>query len=252
MIAYHQVGNGEEKVMIVHGWKTDHTCFDSMVSALAKDRYTYVLVDQRGYGKSMHMDGPYNVEQVAADMADLAKQLGWNQYHIIGHSMGGKVIQRLMADYPARIKSAVGITPCPACEMPFDEETWNLFAGADVSAKNRQIIFRHSTGNRLTDTWYETINTKSFEMSRPEAFREYLDSWVHYDMVEDIKGCSIPIKVIVGEHDPDLNAEAMNNTYKVWLPNAEVTTLRNCGHYPMLETPLSLAAECEAFLDLHQ
>jgi len=85
-------------------------------------------------------------------------------------------------------------------------------------------------------------------MSKPEAFREYLDSWVHYDLIEAIKGNTIPIKVIVGEHDPDLNMDVMQGTYGEWLPNAQIMELPNCGHYPMLETPLSLAAECENFL----
>ncbi len=74
MIGYTQVGNGEEKVLMVHGWKTDHTCFDGMASSLNKSAYTYIQVDQRGYGKSMDMDGPYNVEQVAEDMAAFNRQ----------------------------------------------------------------------------------------------------------------------------------------------------------------------------------
>jgi pimeloyl-ACP methyl ester carboxylesterase len=185
-------------------------------------------------------------------MVALADHLGWEKYHIIGHSMGGKVIQRLMADFPDRIKSAVAVAPCPACALPFDEPTWNLFAGADASVDQRMQIFRLSTGNRLTDTWYETITAKSVKMSKPAAFREYLDSWVNYDMVEDIRGNATPIKVIVGEHDPDLRFELMQNTYGQWLPHAKITKLLNCGHYPMLETPLSLAAECEAFLDQHK
>ena len=251
MLGYAQLGSGEEKVMVVHGWKTDHTCFDAMLSSLDQKRYTYIFVDMRGYGKSIHMEGPFTVEQVAADMVALSKQLGWDKYHIIGHSMGGKVIQRIMADCPDKIKSAIGITPCPACSLPFDEQAWKLFSGADVNSENRLQVFRHSTGNRLTDTWYEAITAMSFKMSTPEAFRQYLDSWVHYDLVEDVKGSTIPIKVIAGEHDPDLNLDVMQNTYNTWLPNAQITELPNCGHYPMLETPLSLAAACESFLDRH-
>ena len=248
MLKYKQIGSGEEKVMVVHGWKTDHTCFYPMESALDQTTFTYVFVDQRGYGNSKDLGGPYTVPQVAKDMVDLSDHLGWKRYHIVGHSMGGKVIQRIMADHPDRIKSAIGITPCPAGKIPFDDEGWSLFSGADTDKEKRLQIFRMSTGGRLTETWYHSVNAQSIKASKPEAFRSYLDSWVNYDLVEDIMGCKIPIKVIAGEHDPDLTYEVMKATYGEWLPNSEVVKLSNCGHYPMFETPLSLAAECESFL----
>ena len=251
MIGYTTHGIGAEKVIVTHGWKTDHSCYDAMRSSLNPEKYTYVFIDQRGYGASINMKGPYTIEQVAADIIALADKLGFDQYHLIGHSMGGKVIQRIMADRSEQVKSAVGITPCPACRIPFDDEGWALFSCANVDHEKRLQIFRLSTGNRLTENWYKTTTAKSFQMSLPDAFRKYLDAWVHYDLVDEIKGNSIPIKIIAGEHDPDLDFETMKNTFGAWLPNAQIVELPNCGHYPMFETPLSLAAECQNFIDQH-
>ena len=251
MIGYTKFGDGAEYVMVVHGWKTDHSCYDPMLGSLNPDRFTYVFVDQRGYGKSMAMEGPYEVPQVAKDMVALADFLGWQRFHIIGHSMGGKVIQRIMADEPGRIKSAIAITPNPAAKIPFDEQEWELFSNAHEKMENRRDIFRFSTGNRLTDRWYQSITEKSIEASDPNAFAAYLNSWVNYELIEDIKGNSVPIKVIVGEYDPSLTEEVMKATYGQWLSNVEIVKLANCGHYPMLEVPLRLAAEWEMFLEAH-
>ena len=252
MLGYTKIGYGNIPVMVVHGWKTDHTCYESLYSSLNKDRYTYIFVDQRGYGKSINMPGPYNIPQVAKDMAELAEKLGFNKFHLVGHSMGGKVIQQIMADYSEKIISGVGIAPCPAAKIPFDPEPWQLFSSSDRDLESRLEIFKYSTGNRLTDSWYKSVTALSSVKSRTEAYRDYLDSWVNYDLVEKIQGCSIPIKVIVGEHDPDLNYEVMVNTFGVWCINSVIVVLQNCGHYPMLETPLSLAAEIERFLDDNQ
>ncbi len=109
-----------------------------------------------------------------------------------------------------------------------------------------------ATGDRLTDTWYENVNVQSIEASRPEAFRSYLDSWVNYDLVEDIMGCKIPIRVIVGEYDADFTDDVMQATYGEWFTKSKIVKLSNCGHYPMFETPLSLAAEWESFLNQHR
>ena len=247
MLNYISLGCGEEKVFFLHGWKMDHTCFDGLHSALDKTAFTYVFVDQRGYGLSKDQAGPFTIQQIAADIIELADHLGWDAFHVAGHSMGGKVISRLMADVPSRIKSAVGITPVPPVEIPFDEQGFGLFASADKDASARQEIFRMSTGNRLTDTWYERVTAASMAASTPEAFREYLDAWVKYSFFEDVQGCSVPVKILPGEHDPHLTYETMQGTYGQWFKNVEIVQLANCGHYPMYEIPLALAAECETF-----
>ncbi|MGD9212306.1 MAG: alpha/beta hydrolase, partial [Desulfobacteraceae bacterium] len=157
-------------------------------------------------------------------------------------------ICRLLADIPHRIKSAIGITPCPPVKIPFDEKGWELFSKAANDQNSRQEVFRISTSNRLTATWYAKITEESMRASAPKAFSDYLDSWVNYECYEEIKGCSVPLKIIAGEHDPHLTYDLMTGTFGQWFANAKITLLKNCGHYPMYETPLSLAAECESFL----
>lgn len=51
----------------------------------------------RGYGVSRHLDGAYTVEEIAADCLELAGAMGADRFDLVGHSMGGKVIQRMLA-----------------------------------------------------------------------------------------------------------------------------------------------------------
>ena len=248
MLNYITLGNGDEKVMVIHGWMMDHSCFDALHPALDQNTFTYRFVDQQGYGLSKNQDGPYTIIQIAEDITILADKLKWDKFHIIGHSMGGKVISRLMADIPHRIKSAIGITPCPPAKIPFDDQSWALFTKAATDPVSRQEIFRMDTVGRLTPTWYETITAQSMQVARSKAASDYLDSWVNYEFIKDVKGCSVPLKIMPAEHDPFLTPEVMHNTYGQWFKNIEIVTLANCGHYPMYEIPLILAAECEGFI----
>lgn len=251
MINYMELGCGKEKVFFLHGWKIDSTCFNGLIPALDKIAFNYVFVDQRGYGKSKELPGPYTIQQVALDIIELADELKWENFHIIAHSMGGKVISRLMADVPERIKSAIGITPVPPVKLPFDEEAWKMFSSASSDPAVRKEVFRIATGNRLTETWYEMITAESMNASTPAAFAEYLDSWVNYEFYQDVQGCTVPLKILPGEHDADLTYELMKNTFGNWFENLEIIKLGNCGHYPMYEIPLALAAECESFITKH-
>ena len=40
----------------------------------------------------------------------------------------------------------------------------------------------------------------------------------------------------------------MQDTQCKWLPNITVETINNCGHFPMLESPLLLAASLARFI----
>jgi pimeloyl-ACP methyl ester carboxylesterase len=66
LIAHKQIGSGKEKVLVMHNWMGDSTSYDSMLSYLNTDKYTYVFVDLRGYGRSKEMRGTYSVEESSA------------------------------------------------------------------------------------------------------------------------------------------------------------------------------------------
>ena len=59
---------------------------------------------------------------------------------------------------------------------------------------------------------------------------------------------STPVKLIVGVNDPALSADVMEQTWLVFFPEAEMTILPDAGHYPMFESPVSLATSIEEFL----
>ena len=59
---------------------------------------------------------------------------------------------------------------------------------------------------------------------------------------------STPVKVIVGVNDSALSADVMEQTWLVFFPEAEMTILPDSGHYPMFESPVSLATSIEEFL----
>lgn len=248
MLKYFSIGQGDNKVLVLHGWKMDHTCFTPLQSALDTEHFTYFFIDQQGYGLSIDEKGPYTIEQVAKDTLELAESLNLNQFYLIGHSMGGKVLSRILADAPDKVIAAMGITPCPPVPIPFDEEGRNMFRKAATDISCREEIFRISTGNRLTDTWYRTIAELSMKSSTADAFADYFEEWADYECRADVEGCTIPVKIMAGEFDPHLTYDWMKMTYGEWLPNCEVIELKNCGHYPMYEIPLTLAAECEKFM----
>ena len=191
----------------------DHAMFAPMRDALSLDAFTYCAVDYRGYGKSKGMSGAYSVAEIAADVLAVADKLGWETFSLVGHSMGGKFIQRIMADAPHRVRRAVAVTPVPAAAVPFDDQSWGLFDGAAANLDNRRMIIDFTTGGRLSKTWIDAMARHSEANSTREAFAAYLRAWAKADFHEAVIGNKTPIKVIVGEYDGAINAETMRARY---------------------------------------
>lgn len=246
--SHHTVGTGHHRVIAIHGWFTDRHGFAAMEDALDHTAFSYAFMDIRGYGDMQKAPGPYTMDQVAVDALELADELGWQTFSLVGHSMGAKAIQRVLVRAPERVRKLVALTPVPASGVPFDEQGWALFSGAPEHAENRYAIIDYTTGNRLTPTWINHMVAYSLAHSTREAFGDYLLSWAREDFSAEVRGRTQPLHAIVGAHDPALSADVVKATYLAWYPNASLEVIANAGHYPMDETPVALATSIEAFL----
>ncbi len=241
-------GHGPIKVIALHGWFGDETTFSPLFRALDPDQFHWVSPALRGYGASRHLQGAYTMQEVAEDVLALADDLGWERFNLIGHSMGGKAIQRVLANAPHRIAKLIGVTPVPASGVPFDDGMFGFFQQAWSNPEAALGIVTHSVGGRLPKRYIEEIATHPHRVASEASFLGYLNAWAKGDFSAELAGISLPVKVIVGEHDGAITADFMRGTFLAHFPNGELETMPNAGHYPMDETPLALAASIIHFL----
>ncbi|ASU84332.1 alpha/beta hydrolase [Nocardiopsis gilva YIM 90087] len=245
---YRTFGHGDHKVLALNGWFGSAEAWRPLLPHLDPTAFSYVCLDYRGYGARKGIAGEYSLAEAARDALEFADDLGWSRFSVIGHSMGGSVMQRILADAPERVRGLVGISPVPANGIPFDEQSWQLFRGAVEEPANRRAIIDLTTGNRLTGVWLDTMVEYSLSNSDKAAFSAYLDAWARTDFHTEIAGSTVPIKAIVGEHDPAISADVLRSTFEKWYPNLEIDVLSNAGHYAVDETPIALATSIERFL----
>jgi pimeloyl-ACP methyl ester carboxylesterase len=241
-------GSGPRRVIALHGWFGDRTSYRPLMRWIDAESFTYALMDQRGYGDSRDAAGAFTVEEIAGDALALADSLGWEDFAVIGHSMGGKVAQRLVADAPGRVAALVGISPVPASGAGMDDDVFAFFARARDDADVRRAIIARSTGDRLPGAWLDATVRHSLECSTRQAFGRYLPSWSRGDFHDQIRDADAPALFVVGEHDPELGPGTMRKTVLQWFRDARLVSFANAGHYAMDETPLDLIATIERFL----
>lgn len=126
-LGFKQHGSGPEHILVMHDWLGDHTNYDPTLPYLDGARFTYAFVDLRGYGRSIHLTGAYTIDEIAADCISVADHLGWRRFHVVGHSMTGMATQRIAANAPSRIKSAIAVCPISAAGNQLTHEAAAFF-----------------------------------------------------------------------------------------------------------------------------
>jgi 3-oxoadipate enol-lactonase len=251
LIGFFRHGHGARHVIVLHDWFCDHTTWDAVLPYLTTSRFTYVFVDLRGYGSSRDIPGSFTLEEAAADVLVLADHLGWREFSLIGHSMSGLIVQRIMQLAPDRIERVVAITPvCPG-GMGLDEPTVGFLrslALADDVARFESLSMQW--GARLSESWLRFKLRGWRETALPTAAAEYVELWGRTDISGGARGIHTPILIIAGDLDaPPFQSAALEQHMLPFYPNGRVLSFSASGHYPMQEQPPLLATEVERFLE---
>ena len=97
ILGHRVVGSGSNKVIVLHDWSV--SCEGDYEYALPffdLEKLTMAFVDVRGYGRSKNIIGSYNTDEITADIQAVADNLGWEKFSLIGHSMTGMAVQKIM------------------------------------------------------------------------------------------------------------------------------------------------------------
>jgi pimeloyl-ACP methyl ester carboxylesterase len=249
-IHYETHGQGPEGVLVMHDWNGDHTNYDPVLPYLDGTAFTYAFVDLRGYGGSQHLEGDCTMREIAGDALGVADALGWKRFHVLGHSMTGMAVERLVADATDRVKSAIAVCPLSAAGSPIDDATFAFFASTSTDDERFCTLLRYMSGG-LSAPWERAKLVQYRRTVNPACRLGYLTTFARTSFVDDVRGIATPLLVVIGEHDRGLDREAMTKTFLAWHPNAELELVPNCGHYPMQECPPYFATRVERFLRAH-
>lgn len=104
-VAAHLYGPEDGRpVIALHGWLDNAATFSRLAPLLSGVRI--VALDLPGHGHSDHrpVGAAYNIWDYAHDVLQTAEQFGWQQFSLLGHSMGAIVSVLLAGAMPDRIE----------------------------------------------------------------------------------------------------------------------------------------------------
>ena len=269
--AFHvaRVGTGKP-LLLLHGWPEFWLTWEPVMSLLA-DRHTLYAPDLRGFGDSDKPDGPYGPDQHAADMLALLDALGLSRAGVVGHDVGGAVMQPLARAAPERVAGLFffdfvypGIGP----RMAEPERLNNIWY---------QSFHQMEMAPALVGATRETCRTYigyclKHWAYRKDAFDDVLDAFTdnflkpgnlaggfahyrasHAGRIRMMKGeaprlapIDVPACIRWAEHDP-LFPYAWTDRLGESFTNLDLAVFSDVGHFPHREDPDRAAREIAAF-----
>jgi pimeloyl-ACP methyl ester carboxylesterase len=93
------------RLLALHGWLDNAASFDRLAPLLC-GHFHIVAIDLPGHGRSGHRPPGtwYHYVDYLGDALAAADALGWTQFGLLGHSLGGAVASMLAAACPQRIE----------------------------------------------------------------------------------------------------------------------------------------------------
>lgn len=98
---------GPRELVLVHGMSHGAWTWESLVPLLERRGHRVVTVELPGHGRRAHERGRASMDAYAEAVADAMAREGVTRAVLVGHSMGGVVIQRAAERCPARLAQLV-------------------------------------------------------------------------------------------------------------------------------------------------
>jgi pimeloyl-ACP methyl ester carboxylesterase len=99
---YVRAGSGDP-VVLLHGWPQTWGSWKRVIPALAK-KFTVIAPDLRGLGASSKADKGYDTDNVADDIHELVRQLGFTSIYLAGHDWGAATAYSYAAQFRDEVK----------------------------------------------------------------------------------------------------------------------------------------------------
>ena len=260
-LAVERTGRGAP-LLLVHGFGGAKEDFADHLGALAEHADVAVF-DHRGHGASDKPadEAAYSLDRLMADTLGVADALGWAQFRLLGHSMGGMVARRLVLAHPERVGALVLMDTSSGPPPGVDPAI--VAVGVQVARTEGMDALKAAFDelDPLATPAYERLLTE-----RP-GYREFCDrKWaaqaaemwtalatemVHQpDQLDALRGVTCPTLVLVGEEDHGFLAGSRDMARVV--PEAQLVVVPDAGHSPQFENPPVWFAAVDDFARVHR
>lgn len=188
---YYQIHGTGKPLVLLHGGLGAYEMFGPILPMLT-EKHQVIGVDLQAHGRTRPFDRPMTHANMATDVAELIKWLGYDKIDVVGYSMGAEVLMRVAIDHPEVVDRLVLISAAASFAG------WNEY--------NQQGM--KSMSGALAEMMKQTPMYELYAQIAPDPslWARSLDqmgelSQHDYDWLPELSSIKAPAMIIAGDWD---------------------------------------------------
>lgn len=242
-LAYAEVGEGAALVC-VHGNFASKRWFTPQLLEPPPNARVLAL-DLPNFGDSDAQPEGISIEAYASWLEGFIDTLGLEDVSLVGHSLGGAVVQMAAARRPRGYQGIVLIDSAPPDGLKTPAESYPYL---ELFKTNRDLLAQSLAAvmPMVQLDYFDDLVSDAWKMNRA-AFTENARALANYDVTQALQKVTVPALVLYGERDALISEEMARRTAAVF-QRSRLELWPEVGHSPQLEAPERFNALLAEFL----
>jgi len=244
-IYYMNYGQGNEALVLIHGWSQSIDAWRDQIPVFAK-RNRVIAIDLPGHGESDKPKTKYSMDYFARAVEAVMRDAKVNRAVLVGHSMGTPIARQFYRKYPDK---TLGIVIVDGPLRPFGDKAMmdQMIAGF------RRPEYQQAVAKMFSSMFGPGLSTEA--QGRIQAAAGRTPQYVLVSAMEGMADASIwgedkikvPVLAIMA-NNPFFGAD-IEQRYRAIAPNMDFLLWDGVGHFIMIEKPKEFNEAVLAFLD---
>ena len=236
-------------LVLVHGFLGSSKMWEPQINFF-KDYFRVITPDLPGFGKSSKIKSLDSINSMAKIVLELLKKRDINKFNLMGHSMGGMIVQEMAIISGDKINKLICYSTGSIGDIP------GRFESIDLSREKLKKDGIEKTANRISKKWFvegdkakyfylcNNANKTTSEEAADNALKA-LKNWRGLENLQNIKNKTL---IIWGDKDTAYNFNQVDVLNKN-IPNSKIEIIKGCSHNVHLEIPEKFNEIVKNFLE---
>lgn len=254
--------NSAQRIVFVHGLMAFAANWRKIANQFEAE-YQCLIYDQRGHGRSFKPETGYKPQDFAEDLNKMTNELGWEKFHLVGHSMGARVAMTFAHMFPEKVRtlcledSGADVKPD---SFKYYEEMLNIVP-TPFKTKDEMKAFFQNDFLKLFKPHEDPVVLMTFLQANILENENGLYDWKFYkqgiieivreghmkDRWVEVSSFKMPVLLVRGENSHILSQDEYERMLQV-NPNIEGYTVSGAGHWVHYEKYQEFATVLRQFI----
>ncbi|MCA9349645.1 alpha/beta hydrolase [Candidatus Saccharibacteria bacterium] len=242
LVNYNVFGQGDQDILLLHGWGSQGSSFDQWVLLLDQAKYRYIIPDLPGFGDSERPQEDWGIEDYAKHLTNFLQKLDSNPKIVLGHSMGGRIAIYLAANKMLKLHKLLLIGAHGFKDRSFSRKIKVVIAKL---GKVSTSVMPVKVQEGLKRQYYQLIGSTDY--LNTGSMKQIFLNIINQDLSTQATMIDIPTLLIYGSND-DQTPVSYGKQYNELIKDSVLKVIGGSGHYAFIDKPRMVAEIVREFI----